>query len=147
MKCLHCKKEFLLYIRDNPPENAEDLYEWLWKFHNIVNRRLGKKLVSLEESRAYYMDEDLGVCDEDCAGSSVKDSSVKDQSTKDSSTKIIFRREPVKEPEFKTSIVDQILHDRKVKEEHGLEIPVFRIVGNYEYRTHAPIPKVRIVRR
>lgn len=42
--CPECRKHIEEYRRSNPlPVDARELGEWIWKFHEAVNERLGKE--------------------------------------------------------------------------------------------------------
>lgn len=51
--CEHCRGHMLNYIQQHPMD-ARNLFPWTVDFHNSVNRRLGKKLMTLEEALAFY---------------------------------------------------------------------------------------------
>jgi hypothetical protein len=48
--------------------NKEDLgmYRWSWEFHNSVNERLGKQVMTWDMALTLYTDIDTGVCAKDC---------------------------------------------------------------------------------
>ena len=56
--CAKCRKHMNDYIQANPVHNhwMEDkgFFKWSWLFHNAVNQRLGKPLVSYDEAEAKY---------------------------------------------------------------------------------------------
>jgi hypothetical protein len=58
--CEACKKHFTEYIEKNPIEQYlqvdKGLFIWTWKFHNSVNRRLGKPEMSYEDAEKMYTD-------------------------------------------------------------------------------------------
>ena len=70
----HCKE----YIKQNPMEEYFDvitegrelgLFTWTWQFHNAVNHRIGKPLMSWD--MAYHLYSQLGdkeMCSKDCSG-------------------------------------------------------------------------------
>ena len=54
--CETCKEHFIEMLHDNPIDNSlsgsESLFEWTFRIHNIVNKRLGKKEVAtIEEAK------------------------------------------------------------------------------------------------
>jgi hypothetical protein len=62
-RCPNCQKHCSEYIKINPPENCLNfsfkingvryklgMFYWGWEFHNSVNKRLGKKELTLEEA-------------------------------------------------------------------------------------------------
>lgn len=48
--CGECRGHFKNYLSTNPPDKAQELFKWTWEFHNAVNKRLGKKQFTYEES-------------------------------------------------------------------------------------------------
>lgn len=56
--CLECYAHIIQYVTKHPPNfmNSESFQHWVWLFHNNVNMRLGKKVVSLDEYRIKYAD-------------------------------------------------------------------------------------------
>lgn len=52
--CDECRPHFIKYVSDNPPENDESMLYWTVKFHNAVNKRLGKKEFTMDEALATY---------------------------------------------------------------------------------------------
>lgn len=53
--CEHCIKHYQKYLDDNPIDDADSLFVYMWNFHNAVNVRLGKKTISLEECKDIYI--------------------------------------------------------------------------------------------
>uniref|UniRef100_A0A6C0BMZ5 thiol oxidase n=1 Tax=viral metagenome TaxID=1070528 RepID=A0A6C0BMZ5_9ZZZZ len=57
-RCKTCRDHITEYLQQNPMEvywNREDgLFFWSWKFHNAVNRRLGKPEIDYHESIPMY---------------------------------------------------------------------------------------------
>lgn len=51
--CDHCRQHMVKYIQQHPI-NHENLFAWTVDFHNSVNKRLGKKLMTHEEALAVY---------------------------------------------------------------------------------------------
>lgn len=50
-----CKPHFQAYLRQNPvPENPNMWFPWIVEFHNSVNRRLGKPVVSLQQATEMF---------------------------------------------------------------------------------------------
>lgn len=50
-----CRRNAIDYIKSDPPnDHLDQLFEWTVHFHNSVNRRLGKKLWTVERARRYY---------------------------------------------------------------------------------------------
>lgn len=54
--CGECKKHWLDMIKEYPPDfsNQKAYFEWSVKVHNIVNKRLGKKEISVEEALSIW---------------------------------------------------------------------------------------------
>ena len=70
--CLRCRKHATEYASQNPFIHAVNngdpmsLFRWVWKFHNTVNKRLGKPIMSFEEAVKKWGDE--AVCFETGCG-------------------------------------------------------------------------------
>uniref|UniRef100_A0A6C0AG00 thiol oxidase n=1 Tax=viral metagenome TaxID=1070528 RepID=A0A6C0AG00_9ZZZZ len=66
--CLKCKEDFLEYIKkDNPSlyiNQKEGLFYWSYNFHNSVNKKLNKPIMSYEEAKKLYFSPE--VCVEHC---------------------------------------------------------------------------------
>lgn len=60
--CTRCRKHFQKYIKNNPPEHAADPFEWTWKFHNDVNRRIGKPTISFEKAQNEWIRSNASNC-------------------------------------------------------------------------------------
>jgi FAD-linked sulfhydryl oxidase len=56
LPCNICKNHAEQYIEHNPLtlNSSQELQEWVWEFHNAVNFRLGKKLISFERYQYNY---------------------------------------------------------------------------------------------
>tara|TARA_Y100000389_G_scaffold190797_1_gene216055 strand:+ start:3262 stop:3642 length:381 start_codon:yes stop_codon:yes gene_type:complete len=54
--CTHCSKHCLEYTQRNPPNvsNKQTLIDWVYNFHNEVNKRLGKPHYSKQELKNKY---------------------------------------------------------------------------------------------
>ena len=59
LPCAECREHAARYVTRNPPDlaNTETLQIWAWRFHNAVNARLGKRLVSYWEYLRLYANE------------------------------------------------------------------------------------------
>jgi len=59
LPCPECKGHAVQYIINNPPDlkNTHALQAWVWKFHNAVNVRLKKPVMSFEDYLESYADE------------------------------------------------------------------------------------------
>jgi hypothetical protein len=56
LPCPECKYHATAYARAYPPDfsGSAGFQTWAWRFHNAVNLRLGKPLMSAEEYQATY---------------------------------------------------------------------------------------------
>lgn len=69
--CHKCRKHATEYAASNPfiyavndSTDRYSLFRWVWKFHNVVNKRLGKAEMSFEDAKEKWG----GSCTkEDCA--------------------------------------------------------------------------------
>jgi len=77
LPCTSCIEHATSYYKARPlasfwsiKENGKDvgIFRWTWEFHNTVNARLNKALISWENAKRLFSDED-GVCTSDCGGS------------------------------------------------------------------------------
>jgi hypothetical protein len=61
LPCAVCRDHAIRYLQRHPPDLAstDALQTWAWRFHNAVNARLGKQLVSFDEYRVLYADDIL----------------------------------------------------------------------------------------
>lgn len=70
--CSECKTHINEYMTANPIQpylrQPDGCFLWAWKFHNTVNRRLGKREVPIEEANKIYKKQE-GVCSLNCASS------------------------------------------------------------------------------
>ena len=59
LPCAECRGHATRYVAAAPPDLGDTyaLQAWAWKFHNAVNARLGKRLVSYEEYQRLYADQ------------------------------------------------------------------------------------------
>lgn len=77
--CYVCKGHCTEYIKNHPMEdylnvpvdiNGErlmlGLFVWAWKFHNAVNARLNKPIMSWETSYNLYLEKESLVCSKNC---------------------------------------------------------------------------------
>lgn len=62
LPCPECQTHATQYARDYPPDfsGSAGFQTWAWRFHNAVNRRLGKDLMAAEEYRDTYRAELAG---------------------------------------------------------------------------------------
>lgn len=75
LNCEECQKHCLEYLNENKIEeyfNVKDsgrdmgMFVWSWKFHNTVNKRLGKKEIPLNVAYDYFKNFHNYVCSKDC---------------------------------------------------------------------------------
>lgn len=59
LPCAECREHAVRHVIRSPPTltDSDALQAWVWRFHNVVNACLGKRLVSYEEYRRLYADE------------------------------------------------------------------------------------------
>ena len=59
LPCADCKSHAIKYFQDNPISvaNSNDLQYWTWRFHNFVNYRLNKPLMSYKDYEQKYFNE------------------------------------------------------------------------------------------
>lgn len=74
--CEKCRGHAQKYIKENPMENnlmkekkELSLFLWTWKFHNAVNYRIGKHIMSWEVAiQLYAPSKEPKLCSKDCSG-------------------------------------------------------------------------------
>lgn len=59
LPCFSCAQNYKRHLGEIPPiddfmESSNRLFEWTWRLHNVVNKDLGKKQISLENAKALY---------------------------------------------------------------------------------------------
>lgn len=59
LPCKVCRKHSNQYINDNPLNNDGEIFLWTWKFHNNVNERLGKPLMSYEDADKMFENSEI----------------------------------------------------------------------------------------
>ena len=59
LPCEECRAHATAYSRRYPPDftGSAGLQTWAWQFHNAVNKRLGKSLMSAEDYRREYAED------------------------------------------------------------------------------------------
>ena len=69
LPCQTCRKHAIEYITNNRLGENDELFRWTWQFHNSVNQRLSKPVISYEESRLLYENSNviLQMNGEDCS--------------------------------------------------------------------------------
>ena len=57
LPCKECRAHSAKYFADSPPDltNSGTFQVWAWKFHNDVNKRLGKPLLPLSAYQQMYL--------------------------------------------------------------------------------------------
>jgi hypothetical protein len=66
LPCPECSSHAMAYIQAYPPEKAEDVFVWTWRFHNSVNSRLGKPEMDYATARELYFNGKVKLCDGGC---------------------------------------------------------------------------------
>ncbi|MNK83908.1 Erv1 / Alr family protein [compost metagenome] len=68
-RCAKCRKHMTAYINENPIEvylnNEDGLFFWSWKFHNAVNKRLGKPEIDYNTALEMF-EPDFSPCTQGC---------------------------------------------------------------------------------
>lgn len=87
--CLTCRKHIDEYLQNNPFEpfwneitNTGEqigMFKWSWYFHNSVNQRLNKPLVSWDNALYIFSDASINSCDKDCTDEKITSSPVHSQ--------------------------------------------------------------------
>lgn len=54
MDCSKCKNDYTEYIKTNNPRNSDNIFKWGVEFHNKVNKKLNKPIISLQEAIEIY---------------------------------------------------------------------------------------------
>lgn len=93
LPCTTCIEHATAYYKARPidpfwsiKENGKDIgmFKWSWEFHNTVNARLKKSLISWDNAKRLFSEED-GVCTSDCGGmtnvESIPVSMIRDETT------------------------------------------------------------------
>lgn len=59
LPCDECKFHAIRFVMQSPPalESTYSMQTWAWKFHNSVNARLGKPVISYTKYQHLYSDE------------------------------------------------------------------------------------------
>jgi hypothetical protein len=59
LPCADCQLHAIKYLRENPINvvNSNELQHWAWRFHNFVNFRLNKPLMSFKDYEQKYFNE------------------------------------------------------------------------------------------
>ena len=52
LPCFHCRQHFQDYIKNNTVRctTQKDIATWVWEFHNVVNKRTNKPIISFENA-------------------------------------------------------------------------------------------------
>ena len=70
LPCSDCITHARAYMLANPPEKAEDAFIWSWRFHNSVNRRLGKPEMEYNTAKQLYLEGGVKTCKQGCGNNS-----------------------------------------------------------------------------
>lgn len=62
----HCSKYLSSHPIDDYMASALSLFTYTWEFHNVVNKRLGKKIIPFDQARLLYSSPSINVCSADC---------------------------------------------------------------------------------
>lgn len=74
--CDKCRKHAIEYLKKNSITDAikskakDSLFKWTVHFHNNVNSKLGKDIISVEQAYNMWSDEGKGICYKDCGDDS-----------------------------------------------------------------------------
>jgi hypothetical protein len=66
LPCGECTNNANAWFKDNPPEKAEDAFIWSWRFHNSVNKHLGKPEMEYNTAKQIYLEGGYKICDQGC---------------------------------------------------------------------------------
>jgi hypothetical protein len=66
LPCFDCIEHSRQYLLANPPEKAEDAFIWTWRYHNAVNRRLGKPEMDYKTAKQLYLEKGVQKCNAGC---------------------------------------------------------------------------------
>ena len=70
--CFDCREHAISYLKSNPITDSiylrdkNALFRWTVDFHNFVNNRIGKQILSIEQATLLWSDEGRGVCFHNC---------------------------------------------------------------------------------
>lgn len=78
LPCEECTEHSKEYLKSNPPEKAEDAFIWTWRFHNAVNRRLGKPEMEYTTAKQIYLEGGMKNCKQGCGGGAKPPTQVAD---------------------------------------------------------------------
>ena len=56
LPCVHCSKHMLLYLDKYPPQESS-LFQWSIDFHNNVNARTNKPMITYEQAKNVYLNQ------------------------------------------------------------------------------------------
>ena len=66
LPCQDCINHAREYLTNDPPEKTDDTFVWTWRFHNTVNRRLGKAEMPYKTAREIYLSGNRPGCGGGC---------------------------------------------------------------------------------
>ena len=77
LECGDCINHATEYIKNNPPEQSEDRFIWTWRFHNAVNRRIGKPEVDYQTASKKWLGGGVVACTSGCGEGNTQSSGNK----------------------------------------------------------------------
>jgi hypothetical protein len=61
--CEKCRLHIVQYLIERPPTSDDKgFFHWTWEFHNEVNKRLGKPLITYDKALSMYTSNVCNVC-------------------------------------------------------------------------------------
>lgn len=59
LPCPECRQHTIAYLRNHPLNltNSQQFQTWAWQFHNAVNKRLSKPIMTADEYNSTYREE------------------------------------------------------------------------------------------
>lgn len=124
--CSHCRGHCSSYIKNHPIEEYLDvmveiegqrialgMFVWAWKFHNAVNTRLKKPIMSWETAYNLYSSKESLVCSKNCLEAAGAPSEVTESSSKVVVPQVTVPKVPVPIPKPTNKSFRLISVDRK----------------------------------
>ncbi len=62
LPCAKCRRHAVRYLNKHPTPTAESfasMFEWSVEFHNVVNKKLGKPILTVDQCRQIYSNTEL----------------------------------------------------------------------------------------
>jgi len=72
MPCGDCVRHGREYIKNNPPEKADDPFIWAWEYHNAVNRLTKKPEIEYSTIKKMWLEGGIRICDSGCGEGGTK---------------------------------------------------------------------------